>query len=118
MKKGQLGFLAGTHVVNDLYQGAIPAMLPLLMSQRHYSYAAVSGLAFAASGVSSLFQPLFGLLSDRKPRSWLVPVGFATAAFGVVAAGLAGNYLLTWLCVALAGIGIAAYHPPATSEAR
>ncbi len=118
MKKGQLGFLAGTHVVNDLYQGAIPAMLPLLMSQRHYSYAAVSGLAFAASGVSSLFQPLFGLLSDRKPRSWLVPIGFATAAFGVVAAGLAGNYLLTWLCVALAGIGIAAYHPPATSEAR
>ncbi|MFF4604955.1 MFS transporter [Streptomyces sp. NPDC001339] len=118
MKKGQLGFLAGTHVVNDLYQGAIPAMLPLLMSQRHYSYAEVSGLAFAASGVSSLFQPLFGVLSDRKPRSWLVPAGFGTAALGVVAAGLSGSYLLTWLCVALAGIGIAAYHPPATSEAR
>ncbi|GAU67108.1 putative major facilitator superfamily transporter [Streptomyces sp. NBRC 110611] len=110
--------MAGTHVVNDLYQGAIPAMLPLLMSQRHYSYAEVSGLAFAASGVSSLFQPLFGVLSDRKPRSWLVPAGFGTAAFGVVAAGLSGSYLLTWLCVALAGIGIAAYHPPATSEAR
>ncbi|MGW9170658.1 MFS transporter [Streptomyces decoyicus] len=110
--------MASTHVVNDLYQGAIPAMLPLLMSQRHYSYAAVSGLAFAASGVSSLFQPLFGVLSDRKPRSWLVPAGFGTAAFGVVAAGLSGSYLVTWLCVALAGIGIAAYHPPATSEAR
>ncbi|MGD3107097.1 MFS transporter [Streptomyces sp. YGL11-2] len=118
MKKGQLGFLAGTHMVNDLYQGAIPAMLPFLMSERHYSYAAVSGLAFAASGISSLFQPLFGALSDRKPRSWLVPTGFCTAAFGVAAAGLSGNYLVTWLCVALAGIGIAAYHPPATSQAR
>ncbi|MBM4794430.1 MFS transporter [Streptomyces sioyaensis] len=118
MKKGQLGFLAGTHMVNDLYQGAIPAMLPFLMSQRHYSYAAVSGLAFAASGVSSLFQPLFGVLSDRKTRSWLVPTGFCTAALGVMAAGLSGNYLVTWLCVALAGIGIAAYHPPATSQAR
>ncbi|MFE6619099.1 MFS transporter [Streptomyces sp. NPDC057740] len=118
MKKGQLGFLTGTHAVNDLYQGAIPAMLPFLMSERHYSYAAVSGLAFAASGVSSLFQPLFGVLSDRRPRSWLVPAGFITAALGVVAAGLSGNYLTTWLCVALAGIGIAAYHPPATSQAR
>ncbi|AJT63171.1 hypothetical protein T261_1485 [Streptomyces lydicus] len=118
MKKGQLGFLAGTHLVNDLYQGAIPAMLPFLMSQRHYSYAAVSGLAFAASGISSLFQPLFGALSDRKPRPWMVPAGFGTAAFGVMAAGLSGNYLVTWLCVALAGIGIAAYHPPATSQAR
>ncbi|MFJ8111563.1 MFS transporter [Streptomyces sp. NPDC096132] len=118
MKKGQLGFLTGTHAVNDLYQGAIPAMLPFLMSERHYSYAAVSGLAFAASGVSSLFQPLFGVLSDRKPRTWLVPAGFVTAALGVVAAGLSGNYVATWLCVALAGIGIAAYHPPATSQAR
>ncbi len=118
MKRGQLGFLTGTHAVNDLYQGAIPAMLPFLMSERHYSYAAVSGLAFAASGVSSLFQPLFGVLSDRKPRSWLVPAGFVTAALGVVAAGLSGSYLATWLFVALAGIGIAAYHPPATSQAR
>ncbi|MFJ4538911.1 MFS transporter [Streptomyces tibetensis] len=118
MKKGQLGFLTGTHAVNDLYQGAIPAMLPFLMSERHYSYAAVSGLAFAASGVSSLFQPLFGVLSDRKSRPWLVPAGFTTAAVGVVLAGLAGNYMVTWLCVALAGIGIAAYHPPATSQAR
>ncbi|SDG08103.1 MFS transporter, FSR family, fosmidomycin resistance protein [Sinosporangium album] len=118
MKKGQLGFLAGTHVVNDLYQGAIPAMLPFLMAERHYSYAAVSGLAFAASGLSSLFQPLFGVLSDRKPRTWLVPAGFVTAALGVVAAGLSSSYLLTWLYLALAGIGIAAYHPPATSQAR
>ncbi|MGW1027123.1 MFS transporter [Streptomyces sp. NPDC002577] len=118
MKNRQLGFLAGTHAINDLYQGAIPAMLPFLMSERHYSYAAVSGLAFAASGISSLFQPLFGVLSDRKPRTWLVPAGFITAALGVVAAGLSGDYLVTWLCVALAGIGIAAYHPPATSQAR
>src|ERR1044072_4402362 len=118
MKKGQLGFLTGTHAVNDLYQGAIPAMLPFLMSERHYSYAAVSGLAFAASGVSSLFQPLFGVLSDRRPQTGLVPAGFVTAALGVVAAGLSGNYAVTWLCVAVAGIGIAAYHPPATSQAH
>ncbi|MFD6369959.1 MFS transporter, partial [Streptomyces roseolus] len=118
MKKGQLAFLTGTHAVNDLYQGAIPAMLPFLMAERQYGYAAVSGLAFAASGVSSLFQPLFGVLSDREPRTWLVPAGFLTAAFGVVAAALSSDYLATWLFVALAGVGIAAYHPPATSQAR
>lgn len=118
MKKGQLGFLTGTHLVNDLYQGAIPALLPFLMVERHYTYVAVSGLAFAASGVSSLFQPLFGVLSDRRPRTWLVPVGYTTAALGVVAALLVESYVLTWFFVALAGIGIAAYHPPATSAAR
>ncbi|MFJ6214969.1 MFS transporter [Streptomyces sp. NPDC092296] len=118
MKKGQLGFLTGTHVVNDLYQGSVPALLPFLMSERHYSYSAISGIALAATGLSSVVQPVFGMVVDRKPRGWLVPAGFLVAAGGITGAGLAGSYLLTWLCVAVAGIGIAAYHPPATSQAR
>ncbi|MER8091365.1 MFS transporter [Streptomyces sp. NPDC058316] len=118
MKRGQLVFLTGTHVVNDLYQGAVPALLPFLMAERHYSYTAVSGIALAASGLSSVVQPLFGLLVDRRHRGWLIPVGFLTAAGGLTCAGLADSYLITWLCVALAGIGIAAYHPPATNQAR
>ncbi|WP_223736133.1 MFS transporter [Streptomyces purpurogeneiscleroticus] len=118
MRKGQLGFLAGTHAVNDLYQGAVPALLPFLMSQRHYSYAAVSGIALAVAGISSVLQPFFGVLADRKPRPWLVPAGFTTAAVGVAAAGLVDNYWATWVCVAAAGVGIGAYHPPATSQAR
>ncbi|QHC28833.1 MFS transporter [Streptomyces sp. HF10] len=118
MKRGRLAFLTGTHVVNDLYQGAVPALLPFLTAERHYSYTAVSGIALAAGGLSSLAQPLFGLLVDRRHRGWLIPGGFLTAAGGLACAGLAGSYPLTWLCVALAGIGIAAYHPPATNEAR
>ncbi|MFF4773425.1 MFS transporter [Microtetraspora fusca] len=119
MKKAQLGFLTGTHVVNDMYQGSVPALLPFLMSDRGYSYAAVSGIALAATGLSSVVQPVFGAVTDRMHRSgWLIPAGFVTAALGITGAGLAGNYLVTWLCVALAGIGIAAYHPPATNHAR
>ncbi|MEV7598081.1 MFS transporter [Kitasatospora sp. NPDC089797] len=118
MKRGQLAFLTGTHIVNDLYQGAVPALLPFLMSERHYSYTAVSGIALAAGGLSSVVQPLFGLLVDRRRRDWLIPAGFLTAAAGITGAALAGSYLLTWLCAALAGIGIAAYHPPATDRAR
>jgi MFS transporter, FSR family, fosmidomycin resistance protein len=118
VNRGRIAFLTSTHTVNDLYQGVIPAMLPFLMAERHYGYAAVSGLAFAASGVSSLFQPVFGVIADRGGRSWLVPAGFCTAALGVVAAGLSSGYALTWVWFALAGTGIAAYHPPATSQAR
>ncbi|MFJ4184460.1 MFS transporter [Kitasatospora sp. NPDC089509] len=118
MKRGQLAFLTGTHIVNDLYQGAVPALLPFLMSERHYSYTAVSGIALAAGGLSSVVQPLFGLLVDRRRRDWLIPAGFLTAAAGITGAALAGSYPLTWLCAALAGIGIAAYHPPATDRAR
>ncbi|MFI2612656.1 MFS transporter [Kitasatospora sp. NPDC018619] len=118
MKRGRLAFLTGTHIVNDLYQGAVPALLPFLMSHRHYSYTAVSGIALAASGLSSVVQPLFGLLVDRRRCTWLIPAGILTAAAGITGAALAGSYPLTWLCAALAGLGIAAYHPSATNQAR
>ncbi|WP_370938558.1 MFS transporter [Amycolatopsis sp. cg13] len=118
MRKAQLGFLTGTHVVNDLYQGAVPALLPFMMSERHYSYAAVSGIALAATGLSSVVQPVFGMIVDRSGRSWLAPLGFLVAAAGIAGAGFADGYLATWICVAIAGIGVAAYHPPATNQAR
>ncbi|MFE0021190.1 MFS transporter [Amycolatopsis sp. NPDC059021] len=118
MRKAQLGFLTGTHVVNDLYQGSVPALLPFMMSERHYSYAAVSGIALAATGLSSVVQPVFGMIVDRSPRNWLAPLGFLVAAAGIAGAGFADGYLLTWICVAVAGIGVAAYHPPATNQAR
>ncbi|MDI9904478.1 MFS transporter [Rhodococcus sp. IEGM 1406] len=118
MKKGQVAFLTGTHVVNDLYQGAVPALLPFMMLERGYSYSAVAGITLAATGLSSVVQPAFGMLVDRKSRNWLVPTGFVTAATGIVVAAMSTNYIVTWLAIALAGIGIAAYHPPATNLAR
>ncbi|WP_432726057.1 MFS transporter [Variovorax sp. W6] len=118
MNKRRLGLLTGTHAVNDLYQGLVPALLPFMVLERGYSYTAVSGLMLAATGLSSVVQPLFGLYADRHPRSWLVPSGFLVAALGVVLAGLGQSYLLTWIAMALCGLGIAAYHPPATVAAR
>ena len=118
MNKGRLGLLTGTHAVNDLYQGLVPALLPLMVLERGYSYTAVSGLMLAATGLSSVAQPLFGLYADRHPRPWLVPVGFLVAALGLVLAGLGPNYLWTWLATVLCGLGIAAYHPSATVAAR
>ncbi len=118
MKKGQVAFLTGTHVVNDLYQGAVPALLPFIMLERGYSYSAVAGITLAATGLSSVVQPAFGMLVDRKSRNWLVPTGFVTAAAGIVVAAMSTTYIVTWLAIAVAGIGIAAYHPPATNLAR
>ncbi|HVR53130.1 MAG TPA: MFS transporter [Pseudorhodoferax sp.] len=118
MNRARLGLLSGTHAVNDLYQGLVPALLPFMVAERGYSYAAASGLVLAATGLSSVVQPLFGWYADRAPRPWLVPLGFVVAALGLVLAGLAQGYLLTWCAAALCGLGIAAYHPPATVAAR
>jgi MFS transporter, FSR family, fosmidomycin resistance protein len=44
-----LALLAATHTVDDLYQGAVPALLPFLALDRHYTYAGLTGLTLAAA---------------------------------------------------------------------
>lgn len=106
------------HAVDDLYQGAVPAILPFLVAERGYSYAAATGITLAATLLSSVAQPAFGILTDRHQLRWLVPAGMATAAAGVGLSGLGGSYLATWLAIAVSGLGVAAYHPEAARAAR
>ena len=118
MNRRGIALMTSAHVVDDLYQGAVPALLPFLVQQRHYSYTAVAGLTLAATVLSSVAQPAFGWWADRGPRRWLIPVGFLTAASGIALAGFTPNYGLTWLVIALAGLGVAAFHPEAARAAR
>lgn len=118
MNRHGIALMTSAHVVDDLYQGAVPALLPFLVEERHYSYTAVAGLTLAATVLSSVAQPAFGWWADRSPRRWLIPAGILTAAIGIALAGYAPNYLLTWLVIALAGLGIAAFHPEAARAAR
>nr|WP_040584811.1 MFS transporter [Segniliparus rugosus] len=106
------------HAVDDFYQGLIPASIPFFVVGRHYSYLAASGLALAAALGSSLPQPLFGLLADRRHLPWLAPVGLALAAAGAGLAGIAPGYPLVWALLLLSGLGVAAFHPAAGRGAR
>ncbi|WP_291056482.1 MFS transporter [Herbiconiux sp.] len=114
-----LWLLVSTHVVNDFYTGAVAALLPFLVLEQRYDYAAVAGITLAATSLSSVAQPAFGLLSDRFPSRWLILAGLSVAAAGIALSGVvSGSYWLTWTVIAIAGIGIAAYHPAATMAAR
>ncbi|ADB76032.1 MFS transporter [Geodermatophilus obscurus] len=113
-----LGLLTVSHVVDDLYQGAVPALLPFLVLERGYSYAAATGITLAATVLSSVVQPAFGVLADRRPLTWLPAVGLLVAGVGIGLAGLGDSYWWTWAAVALSGLGVAAYHPAAARAAR
>ncbi|QWF78455.1 MFS transporter [Amycolatopsis sp. CA-230715] len=110
--------LSAGHAGVDFYQGAVPALVPVLVAERHYDYVAASGIVLAATLLSSIVQPLFGLLTDRRAMPWLLPASMATAGIGLAMSGLGGSYWSTWLGVALSGLGVAAYHPEAARLAR
>jgi FSR family fosmidomycin resistance protein-like MFS transporter len=106
-----MGVLSAGHLFTDIGQGSIPAMLPFLIFKDHLSYAGASTLILAATISSSVIQPLFGHLSDRRSLPWLMPLGPILGGIGVGLAGLAPNYALTFAAVVVSGIGVAAFHP-------
>ncbi|WP_228759934.1 MFS transporter [Pseudactinotalea sp. HY158] len=118
MNRGGVALMSTSHLVNDFYQGVVPALLPFLAAERHYSYAAIAGLTLAATLISSVAQPVFGVLGDRRPRRWLIGAGMLTAGVGLALVGLAHSYPLTWILIAISGFGIAAFHPEAARAAR
>ncbi|MFB6558793.1 MFS transporter [Streptomyces sp. NPDC056400] len=110
--------LAVGHACVDVYQGAVAALIPFFVAERAYTYAAASGIVLAASLLSSVAQPLFGALTDRKPLPWLLPVSTLVGGLGIALSGLGDSYALTLLFVAVSGIGVAAYHPESARIAR
>jgi FSR family fosmidomycin resistance protein-like MFS transporter len=101
------------HLVTDMTQGAVAALLPFLIAEHHLSYAAAAGIIFAMTVVSSLVQPLFGHFADRLSKPWLMPMGVLLAGLGIAVTGVAPNYRFILLVVAISGLGVAAYHPEA-----
>ncbi|MEU0932576.1 MULTISPECIES: MFS transporter [unclassified Embleya] len=106
------------HATVDFYQGVVPCLVPFLVAERHYGYVAASGIVLAATLLSSIVQPLFGALTDRWTMPWLIPVSTTGAGLGIALAGPADSYPLTWLAIALSGMGVAAYHPESARLAR
>ena len=106
-----MAVLSGGHLFTDISQGSIPALLPFLISRDHLNYASASALILAATISSSVIQPLFGHVSDRRSLPWLMPIGPVLGGLGVALVGIAPNYALTFAAVLLSGIGVAAFHP-------
>ena len=116
MRRRAIGLLAAAHLFNDVNQGVVPALLPFFIAERGFTIAAAAGLVFASNVASSVLQPLFGLLADRRSLPWLVPCGLLLAGLGVALAGLAPTYALVLGAAAVTGIGVAAFHPEAARQ--
>jgi MFS transporter, FSR family, fosmidomycin resistance protein len=117
MNKKVLALLGLGHMMVDLNTGALPALLPFLKNAFGLSYTMIGTLVLVANLSSSLIQPIFGHLSDRSARAWLLPLGVMAATCGMASTGLAPSYPVLLLLVFISGLGIASYHPEAYKTA-
>jgi FSR family fosmidomycin resistance protein-like MFS transporter len=61
--------------------------------------------------MSSVIQPAFGYLTDRKSLLWFLPLGSFCAALFLALVGWAPSYSLVLVMVVFSGLGVAIYHP-------
>ena len=106
-----LALLALGHLVIDLNQGALPAVLPLLRKVHDLSYAQAAAVVLVANLTSSLIQPLFGYLSDQLARRWILPTSVFLCGVGLALLGVAPSYVAVLALVLVMGLGVAAWHP-------
>jgi FSR family fosmidomycin resistance protein-like MFS transporter len=111
MNKKVLSLLSAGHLVTDVNQGALPALLPFFKEALSLSYTMSGTILLAANITSSIIQPAFGHLSDKKPIGWFLPLAPLIACLGLSLSGLMPNYSLVILSVILSGFGIASFHP-------
>jgi FSR family fosmidomycin resistance protein-like MFS transporter len=111
MNKKALAILSVGHLITDVNQGALPALLPFFRDAMNLSYTAAGVIYLFGNLTSSVIQPAFGYLSDRRPAGWLLPLAPMIAGLGYALSGIAPSYPLLLLCIIIGGIGIASYHP-------
>ena len=107
----QLTILACGHASADFCQGAVPALVPFLVLRGGMDFKATGVLLLVMSIASSLLQPLIGARADRYPMAWAVPVGVALGGVGIAAVGVVDGFGSRMVAVAVAGLGVALFHP-------
>ncbi len=102
---------AFAHLSLELCSSFLPVIYPALIVSMGLTYSQVGLIAMVASMAGSLTQPFFGYLSDRWGSKQIII--FSIAWLGVIMGlvGIAPNYGVLLLLVALAMLGSAAFHP-------
>lgn len=106
-----LGLLALGHMVVDINNGSIPALLPFLKSSLSLSYTSAAAVVLMSTITSSLIQPVFGYMADKAARRWILPAAIFLSAAGIALTGLSNSYVVVLALVVVSGVGIASWHP-------
>ncbi len=106
------------HFLNDALQALIPAVLPILKDAYSLDFSQVGIIAAAFMIAASVFQPVVGVITDRKTYPYALPLGMIATMAGLLLFASAGTYLMLLFAAILVGFGSAIFHPEGSRVAR
>ncbi len=113
-----LGAISFCHLLNDMMQSLLPAIYPMLKGGFHLDFAQIGLLTLTYQTTASLFQPLVGRFTDRRPLPWSLPFGMAFTLVGLLGLAIAPDYAALLGGAALLGVGSSIFHPESSRIAR
>lgn len=106
------------HLLNDMIQSLMPALYPILKENYALDFGQVGLITLAFQCTASLFQPLVGIYTDKRPMPYSLPVGMASSLVGLLTLSQASSYPVILLSAAMIGLGSAVFHPESSRVAR
>ncbi|MHA4737179.1 MFS transporter [Dyadobacter sp. MSC1_007] len=110
--------LSFSHLLNDTMQSLIPSIYPMVKESFHLSFSQIGLITFTFQVSASIFQPLVGSFTDKRPQPYALAVGMCFTLLGLVLMSVADHFNIVLLSVGLIGIGSAVFHPEASRVAR
>lgn len=109
-----LSLLAICHMLNDTLQSIIAAVYPLLKDSLLLNFTQIGLITLVFQLSSSLFQPVIGYITDKKPQPYSLPIGMTFTMTGILLLSVAGNFTQVIIAVFLTGLGSSVFHPEAS----
>ncbi len=106
-----------SHLLNDTIQSLIPSIYPIVKDSYHLSFSQIGVITLVFQLTASLFQPLIGLYTDRKPQPFSLAMGMGFTLAGLILLSYATNYAMLLVSVAIIGTGSSVFHPEASKVA-
>jgi len=115
---GILIALSVSHLLNDTIQSLLAAIYPLLKQSFALDYGQIGLITLTFQCTASVFQPVVGIVMDRRPRPFSLPVGRSATFLGLILLSVAPSFPIVLLAAALIGIGSSIFHPESSRIAR
>jgi len=106
------------HMLNDIMQSMISAIYPMLKADYNLDFWQIGILTLAFQCTASLLQPVIGIITDKNPFPYSLPIGMGATFVGLFLLAGSHVYLMLVVAAALIGIGSAVFHPESSRVAR
>ena len=110
--------LSFSHLLNDTLQSLIPSIYPIIKNNYDLTFSQIGLITLTFQFAASLFQPLVGLYTDKKPQPYSLAIGMTFTLTGLTLLSFANHFYFILISVALIGTGSSIFHPESSRMAN